>query len=275
VETAHSTGGRGGCVGILMIQFRTESSNPHIRVGTWQVGTQDVLDNGKALIDQNLSLLKNKKVIFICGGIGRIAGYAASLGIDAYNLDISELYDILCKKYYPEVTYVRGNMCHSLPGYDYAVIEECLLGGHFNPMLYKDINTWQKVSTILPFQSSFWVYRFNSNFIDYKLSMPEEEGQILYTKALSNGDIKASIGFNDVEDLTIEEITFDTNKPIRHIKVDPGKQKYTVIGHPLSLRNMDINSEGFRGIFYNSGFYETLDPQEEAYRAPYIPERLT
>lgn len=246
-----------------------------MRVGTWQIGTMDVLDNGKQLIDQHLSILQNKKVIFVCGGIGRIAAYAASKGIHAYNLDISELYEVLCNKHYPEVTYIRGNMCSPLEGYDYAILEECLLGGHFNAMLYEDINSWQKVSTILPLESSFWVYRFNSTFIDQKLSMPELEGNLIVEKSLSKGEIKVTIDTDDVTDLTVEKVTFDTNKPISNITVNPGEQKYTVIGHPLSLRNMNSSdARGFRGIFYNSGFNEDINTTGKVWRAPYIPERL-
>lgn len=258
-----------------MINLRPSNSLQHTVTGTWAVGCCDVYEQGKRVIDANLAEIVGKKVIFIAGGIGRIAAYASSKGVDAYNLDISDLYQQLCFTNYPDVTYIKANMCFPIEGYDYAFFEDCITGRLFSTELLITINHWQKVAKILPKTYSLYVYRFNSPFIDSKIKAPEPEGTLYLERALNSGQIIINCDYDEVEDLDIEEILIDLNKPIHSIKVDPyTDKKYTAIGIPHAVKDsLNFADTGFRATIFNKGLYYSLLRNSIEPTIPTIPER--
>lgn len=236
-----------------MIVLRACETVPHIKIGSWEVGNTIIKDNATSIIDLHLSDLINKKVVFIAGGVGRIANYAAQKGIDSYNLDISDIYFSICSQNYPKVKYIKANMCYPLEGFDYAFFEDCFTNRAYNPEFFETINNWQKVTKILPLTHSLYVYRFNSEKFNQYLHADEPEGRSYIQKALRSGKISIFCSHYDVVDLDIEEITFDLNNPIPNLSVEPhSDKKYTVIGMP----HFDENT--IRGNIYINGVSDTF-----------------
>ena len=258
-----------------MLNLRPANSLQHTVVGTWEIGCCDVYEQGKRILNTNLEEIVGKKVIFIAGGIGRIAAYASSKGVDAYNLDISDLYQKLCYKNYPDVKYIKANMCFPIEGYDYAFFENTITGGLFNKNLLININNWQKVTKILPKIYSLYVYRFNSAFIDSKIRAPEPEGTVYLEHALNSGEIMISSDYDEVENLSIEEIPLDLNKPISSITIIPDtNKKYTAIGTPHSIKDsFNFADTGFRAKIFNKGVDYSLLRNRIEPSIPIIPER--
>ena len=230
----------------------------HIACGTWEPGCYSIFLKGRELLDDNIDILYNKKVIFLPGGIGRIANYAHSIGVDAYNLDISYLYEKLSTSVYPNIKYVRANMSIPLPSYDYAIFEQAFSGG-FKTNLLIDINNWQKVTNILPSTYSIFVYRCNSIILDKMVYAPEQEGQEYYRKAMANGSIDFFGNYSELEDLEIEELIIDTNRPIPklNIKTDPNK-KYTLIGRPFNKSRVISQDTFLKAKIYNKGYKQSF-----------------
>jgi len=230
----------------------------HIACGTWEPGCYSIFLKGKELLDNNIDILQSKKVIFLPGGIGRIANYANTIGIDAYNLDISYLYEKLSKSVYPNIKYIKANMSVPLASYDYAVFEQTF-GGGFKSNLLKDINNWQTVTKILPNTYSIFIYRCNSTILDNIVYAPEQEGQAYYKKAMSNGSIAFFGNYSELEDLEIEEIVIDTNRPIPNldIKTDPSK-KYTLIGRPFNKSRVISQDTFLKAKIYNKGYKQSF-----------------
>lgn len=230
----------------------------HIACGTWEPGCYSIFLKGKELLDNNIDILYNKKVIFLPGGIGRIANYAHSIGIDAYSLDISNLYEKLSKSVYPNINYIKANMSIPLPSYDYAIFEQAFSGG-FKSNLLIDINNWQKVTNILPSVYSIFVYRCNSTILDNIVYAPEEAGRAYYKKAMTNGSIAFFGNYSELEDLEIEEIIIDTNKsiPNLNIKTAPNK-KYTLIGRPFNKSRVISQDTFLKAKIYNKGYKQSF-----------------
>jgi hypothetical protein len=231
-----------------MITLRANETQAHIKIGAWSIGNSIVKQRAIAIIDRHLSELVNKKVVFIAGGVGRIAAYAAQNGVDSYNLDISDIYETICASNYPKVKYIKANMCYPLDGFDYAVFEDCFTNRSYTSDFYENINNWQKVAKILPLTHSLYVFRFNSKQLDKYLHSDEPEGRRYTQKALSTGGIKAFCSYEDVEDLDIEEVVFNLNNPIPSLFIEPySDKKYTVLGTPYFADNTLV------GNFFTNG----------------------
>jgi len=230
----------------------------HIACGTWEPGCYSIFLKGKKLLDDNIDILHGKKVIFLPGGIGRIANYANTIGIYAYSLDISYLYEKLSTSVYPNIKYIRANMSIPLPSYDYAIFEQAF-GGGFKTNLLIDINNWQKVTNILPSTYSIFIYRCNSIILDKMVYTPEQEGQAYYKKAMSNGSISFFGNHSELEDLEIEEIIIDTNKPIPNLNIETNPNKrYTLIGSPSNKSGMTIEDTFIKTKIYNKGYQHSF-----------------
>ena len=230
-----------------MIILRASDTVAHISMGTWEIGNNLIKNRATSIIDLHLPELVNKKVVFIAGGAGRVANYAAHKGIDSYNLDISEIYKTICANNYPKVNYIKANMCFPLEGFDYAFFEDAFCRG-YTPQFYETINNWQKVTKILPLSHTLYVYRFNSKIIDEYLTTDESEGRSYIRKCLIEGKIQVFCSTNDVFDLDIEEIKFDLNNSMEGIVIEPYQdKKYTVLGKPYFQKNT------IRGAIYIKG----------------------
>ena len=56
-----------------MITLRACETAAHIKIGTWEIGSNLVKNRATSIIDLHLPELVNKKVVFISGGAGRDA----------------------------------------------------------------------------------------------------------------------------------------------------------------------------------------------------------
>ena len=232
-----------------MITLRACETAAHIKMGTWEIGSNLVKNRATSIIDLHLPELVNKKVVFIAGGAGRVANYAAHKGIDSYNLDISEIYKTICANNYPKVNYIKANMCFPLEGFDYAFFEDCFTNRGYTPQFYETINNWQKVTKILPLSHSLYVYRFNSKTIDEYLTADESEGRSYIRKCLVDGKIHIFCSTTDVFDLDIEEIKFDFNNSMAGIFIEPYQdKKYTVLGMPHFQKNTIKGTIYIKGV---------------------------
>lgn len=232
-----------------MITLRANESQTHITSGTWAIGNSIMKERAVAIIDRHLTELVNKRVIFIAGGVGRIAAHAAQNGVESYNLDISDIYESLCASNYPEVKYIKANMCFPLEGFDYVFFEDCFTNRSYTPDFYESINNWQKVAKILPLTHSLYVFRFNSKQFDQYLHADEPEGKRYIQKALLTGGIKAFCSYEDIEDLDIEEVVFNLNNPIPSLFIEPhSDKKYTVLGTPHFADNTLVGNFFINGV---------------------------
>ena len=74
-----------------MIILRASDSAAHINMGTWEIGNNLIKNRATSIIDLHLPELVNKKVVFIAGGAGRVANYAAHKGIDSATHELRNL----------------------------------------------------------------------------------------------------------------------------------------------------------------------------------------
>lgn len=251
-----------------MIVLRACETASHIKVGSWEVGNTIVKTNATSIIDLHLSDLKGKKVVFIAGGTGRIANYAAQKGVDSYNLDISDIYSSICLNNYPKVKYIKANMCYPLEGFDYAFFEDCFTNRAYNPEFFETINNWQRVCKILPHFHTIYVYRFNSDIIDSYLHSDEPEGKAYIKKSLKSGKITIFCDKDDVSDLDIEEIKINLNNTIPNLFIEPHQdKKYTVLGNPYFQDNTikgHLYINGVQDVFLKNSIspYKPVNPDK-------------
>ena len=241
---------------------RTRLSNGMIcldRVGFFKSSKLYLEINSKR-IDKLLDELHGKKVLFLYGGIGRLTNYARSIGIDAYCMDLSKMCEDVAREYYPSVPFIRADNSYPQKGWDAIFIEDtnCL----DNLKYLKVASLWQDYATIYPKTITSYTYRFNSKEIDDTFDVPETIGIEYFKNLLDYGHIQLHVDKNEIEDLEIEEHTFDLNAPLDSINIPPNTtHSYQGIGQ-LEWRQYP-NTDKLDMAIYNKGYFLKL-PHEGA-----------
>ena len=242
-----------------MIEARATRQFDHIRNGVWAVHSNPTFTLQKTLIDSYIQEIINKKVLFITGGIGRLASYAARLGVHATSLDYNPLYKQLGNKYYSNVTHITADaFYYPVDTYDYIFLENCIKCTYYSNTLLNYINNCRKVVKILPKTMNTNIYRCNSSILDDSFYCEELEGTLYTNKALDLGGIKLLANHIDLSNLTTETLTFDLNKPMLSINITPSKnKKYTILGGPYMA-----NDDSFKGFIFNKGYKYNVQVRE-------------
>lgn len=191
----------------------------------------DTFEVQQKILDPYLSELKGKRGVFLPGGIGRLTNYAISKGIDAHCLDLSKICEGLCKKYYPDVPFIRADMSFEREGFDFAFMEDLAWHG-FSSEELKIVVNWQKVCTIYPKEINYKVIRFNSSIYEKVFAAPEEDLQRYFDKQLNSGVLDVYFNLDELDDYVIEEHTINTNNYIGTIEHLPDSNyKFLGIGN--------------------------------------------
>ena len=242
-----------------MIVPSATSKFDHIRNGIWAIHSEPTFTLQKTLIDSYIQEIINKKVLFITGGIGRLASYAARLGVHATSLDYNPLYKQLGNKYYNNVTHITADMFYyPVDTYDYIFLENCIKCTYYDNTLLNYINNCRKVVKILPKTMNTNIYKCNSSRLDDLFYCKELEGRLYTNKALDSGGIRLLANYSDLDDLTTETLTFDLHKPMLPINITPSKnKKYTILGGTYMT-----SDNAFRGFIFNKGYKYSVQVRE-------------
>ena len=194
-------------------------------------------------------VLLQHKVLFLPGGVGRLAAYAQSLGIDATSLDASKVHQEIHQRNYPCTPFIRGNMYHIRDEFSAVYIQSA---GHAYPLNYcvTAAYVWNSHALVFPHHLQYHVVYFNSDHLDSATRCIEPEGERYMKRILAKGLLKIQILEHEIPDAKIETHTLNLREtpPIINHKPD-NRYQYMMIA---TLRN---NTE-WVGHLWCEGFYQ-------------------
>jgi hypothetical protein len=236
---------------------QTRVSSEHIALGNCGFYTNNIqfYEFQCRQLDQYVEELRGKHVLFLYGGIGRLANYAKQQGILATCVDLSSINKTLAKRNYPDVPFKIHNISKPIKGWDAIYIED--MSCAYNLKYLKVASLWQSIYTIYPKTLTYYVYRFNSLFLDQALTSAEPEGREYFKKILSLGVVRLVIDHSEMQDLLVEKHTIDLNTALTSVTIPPvTTHTYQAIGQPLwrTLPHVD-NADC---TIYNEGVTITL-----------------
>lgn len=246
---------------------RSRLSNGMISIDRASYGLNTKLwhEINSKIVDELIDELYSKKVLFLHGGIGRLTNYARSIGIDAYCLDLSKMCETLARENYPSVPFIRADTSNPQKGWDAVFIEDTNCGPEHIKFL-KTASVWQDYATIYPKTLTFYIYRFNSKYIDEAFNVPEVPGKTArayYKKILDDGHVRIKMDKSEVEDLEIEEHTFDLNAPLNTSVYIPPNTTHSYQGIGQAQWRMYPDTDKIDMAIYNKGYFLKL-PHEGA-----------
>jgi len=238
--------------------------------GPFQLGNKWLFNYQKSIVDKYKHEWLNKKGLFVPGGVGRLANYAISIGLNVDCMDASAVCEGLCKLEYPKVTFIKANFMQPIDGYDFILFEDLITTLPMIPINAYAINNWQNERVkIYPKFKSYSIFRFNSSILDDRFYQFEETGKKYVNKLLSTGSVVIWLNPSEVEDLQIEKITIDLNKPLgkfTHLPFD--NLKYTAIAYSESS-----SEDKIRLRLFNSGFNKNFQTNQQIVYSPSVPEK--
>ena len=253
----------------MYINHRESSKSTMVDIGPFQIDFSETFDKQKLYVNKYFNEWKDLKGLFALGGVGRVANYALSLGLDVDCMDASTLCEGVCKREYPNVNFIKANAMNPVPSYDYLFLEDLVYG--FIPTSFWGhlINNWQMYNVpIYPKQLSYTVYRFNSQELDERFYLPEETGRAYIKKVLTYGLTDIYFCENEITDFTKEVINIDLNKPLPLIAHEPHEdKKYTILSR-CTTNPHDV----VRGKIFNAGYRKNFRTNQIVVDTPYVPE---
>lgn len=217
-------------------------------------------------------VLKQHKVLFLPGGVGRLANYAQSLGIDATSIDASKVQETIHRRNYPHTPFIRGNMYQIRDEFSAVYIQR--LGVTYPPMLHAiPAFVWNPHALVFPQSVQYYVIYFNSEALDVATQCIEPEGEQYMKRILAEGNILVTLQDHEIPDRKIETYTLNLRDapPIINHKPD-NRYQYMMISTLM-------NNTEWRGYLWCEGFYQdysnTINQQhvntiEQAYNKEYI-----
>ena len=251
------------------INLNAYSDIPHVATGAYYEGTKETFEYHKKYLDTIKDKIINKRIVFMPGGVGRVANYALSLGVDAYSLDISEIYQEICHRNYPNVKTICDNMMNTHSGFDFVYLEDQRNASPLSKAFVHTVNNWQKYTKILPEVWTYKVVHFNSDWYKDQFSTFEPEGQMLLKKALKSGHVNAAFTPNEVEELEIETFEINLNAPINSFF---HKQKKQFMGFLNGASSSDINKIAVR--LYCADFDISYRSNKPIVLSPWNPDKV-
>lgn len=251
------------------VSLSSYSDIPHVAMGAFYDGTKETFEYHKKYLDSIKAKISNKKIVFMPGGVGRVANYAFSLGVDAYSLDISEIYREICQRNYPNVKTICDNMMNTHSGFDFAYLEDQRNACPISKAFIHTVNNWQKFTKILPEVWTYKVVHFNSDWYEEQFSTFEREGQLILNKALKSGYVNVAFTADEVNDLEIETFEINLNTPINSIF---HAQKKQFMGFLNGASSSDKNKLGVR--LYCTDFESSYLSNKPIVLLPCNPDKL-
>jgi len=238
--------------------------------GPFQINNKELFELQKSFVNEHKDEWSDKKGLFAPGGVGRLANYAISIGLDVDCMDASVICEGICKIEYPKVNYIKANYMLPVEGYDYIFFEDLVYTLPMIPSVAYAVNNWQnKKVQIYPKFKSYSIFRFNSSILDESFFQFEETGKKYTNSLLSSGGVNVWLNLTEVEDLHVEKFTIDLNKPLtkfQHLPVSG--LTYTAIAYTESS-----SKDRIRLRIFNSGFNKNFQTNQEVILPPSVPER--
>ena len=190
----------------------------HVSKGAFHLNIKDLLAYNKKVLHSRLPELVGKKVLFMTGGVGRLANYATSLGIDSYSLDINPVYAVVCKKNYPNVTPIVGDMFKPLKGFDYIFLEDAFNTVPVDFLFFQMVNHWQMVGKILPWDLKIQPISFDCSLLFDYFSYIEPDFITGINDYFNSGSMELWTRLDELDRYNTYETCIDLRTQIRHLK---------------------------------------------------------
>ena len=204
----------------MHLTYSNSESTPYISQGAFHLNFAESFEFNKMIIEQKQSELVKKKVLFVTGGVGRLANYAASLGIDSYSLDINPNYAEICRKNYPSVTPIVGDMLKPMKGFDYIFLEDAFNSTPPDFQFFQMVNHWQNLGKILPWFLTIQPISFNSSLIDEYFSLIEPEALDEINNYFNSGSMELWTRLDELDRYNTYTKFIDLGDYIKHLKFE-------------------------------------------------------
>ena len=222
------------------------------------------IDGGKGKVDRLVEyfdkqeVAKDKKIICIPGGVGRVADGIRKLGYNVTNLDIQQEFIDIGKINYPEVSHVKGDFWQTdtFKGqYDIAFFEDTLQDG-YSEKDYVVMNNWSQFCDVYPKKIPLSILKFNSRIYDQAYVFPESQGNELIKQQMDYGTLEARISYSEMDDFETEDISIEP--PLFETNIPPvNGYSYQLLGHWYHIDAMD-EKIGFKGLMCNGGLHRKM-----------------
>ena len=207
----------------MHLTYNNSENTVHISKGAFHLNFAENFAYNKSLIHSRLSELVGKKVLFVTGGVGRLANYAVSLNIDSYSLDINPVYAEICKNNYPNVTPIVGDMLKPLKGFDYIFLEDAYNSTPTDFQFFQMVNHWQKAGKILPWDLKIQPISFNCSLLDDYLSSVEPDIIDDINNYFNSGSMELWTRLEELDSYDTYERCIDLRTQITHLKFQKDK----------------------------------------------------
>lgn len=202
----------------MHLTYNNSENTVHISKGAFHLNFAESFEFNKMIIEQKQNDLIGKKVLFMTGGVGRLANFAASLGINSYSLDINSQYAEICRNNYPEVTPIVGDMLRPLKGFDYIFLEDAFNSTPTDFQFFQTVNHWQKAGKILPWFLTVQPISFSCSLLDEYFSSVEAEALDDINDYFNSGSMELWTRLEELDGYITHTKFLDLRTQITHLK---------------------------------------------------------
>lgn len=218
--------------------------------GPFYTGAISCFQDQCALLDECVDELRGKRVAFIPGGVGRVANYARSLGIDAHVIDCSKLNEQLCKRNYPEVPFHCQDMSQESDEWDAVFFEDMYIAKPLQTL--RLAANWQRVCSIYPKTFCYDTVSFDSETLHNQMQGVEPEHTAYIQAFLRRGEARIVTSLDQFDEYEQKTHCINLNQTLSDVNHEPGPHEFFAIGFVKS------GSQDFTFYIYVDGIHERV-----------------